>query len=946
MAKAKLPGVNRLWPHLALSAALASISIQISAEPSVRFAHLQRDQGLSNHSIYSIAQDRYGFMWLGTADGLNRYDGRRFKTFRHDSEDPTSLSHNFVTDLQEDSSGYLWVATLGGVNRYDPATETFRRYGQKSTGGPSDSRTCDLHEDAEGLWLATQGGINRYDRDQDRFVPLDLSPALSGDSLPHTHSITRDSRGDLWVGTLKLGLFRVDGESGEIERFQHDPNDSTSLGSNEVWVLLEDSDGRLWVGTHGGLDRYDPVARRFQHFQHDPADPTTLSSPYVEALTLDSQGDLWIGTDGGGANLFDRQSESFVRFRHSPDEEMTLADDVVRKIFEDQQNNLWFGTYNGGVSYYNRETSVFSWTTQGEGPQGLTHSAVLSFFEDPDGTLWVGTENGLNRLDADDRTVRRYLADPSDPGALQGKAVLSIHRDSEGTLWVGTYFGGLHRMDPDAGTFESLLAGSEPERLMHPHIWDIHEDRSGRFWVASFSGVCRRIGSSDRFKCYTPDAKDPNSLASPNVWQVFEDSTDRIWFLTHGGVSLYLPEEDQLKTFRHDPDDAGSLSSDLSFFMAEDLSGKLWIATEGGGLNLFDPSTETFRRFGTRDGLASDTVYCLQVDAAGRLWASTSSGLSVFDGVGFSSFIAEDGLTAEPFTKLSCFQGSDGRLYFGGARGFNSFLPQEIDLSPKPVRTVMTDFRIFNQSVRAGAPGSPLTQAVMDTDELVLDHDQSMVGFEMTVFDYRAPERNRYRYKLEGFNEQWVEAGADRVATYTNLDPGRYLLRLQGADSHGVWSEPETTLRLRVLPPYWETWWFRSGILTVILGTAVAFHLLRLRVVRRHNQALQVEIEQRQQAESERQKLLENMESLVEEKMAQVQILQGMLPICAGCKKIRDDEGYWADVEIYLRDHSAATFSHGICPSCAEQFAPELGMDEEVFRKKMLENVEKPGASD
>ncbi|MEM8930407.1 MAG: two-component regulator propeller domain-containing protein [Acidobacteriota bacterium] len=917
---------------MAFTFGVVAFSAPGTADPSIRFTHLTRAQGLSSDSVYAITQDRHGFLWFGTADGLNRYDGYRFVVYRHDPDEPASLVQNFVMDLHEDRSGRLWVATLGGLDHYDPASDSFRHH-RLPDGG---SIVYEIFEEDDDLWVGAHHGLGRFDPSDGSFEKMDLSSVLGPDeSLPQVRAITRDPAGDLWIGTVGFGLLRQSASTGELRRFRHDPADSESLVEDEIWALRADADGRIWVGTHGGLDRYDPERDAFEHFPADPNDPTRLASRYIEALFRDTQGVLWVGTDGGGLHRFDDDRGHFDRFTRRDGDPTSFGGDVARTIFEDRQSNLWVGTYATGLSYHNRDTAIFDLIRQGPPGEGLGHPSVLTFFEDEDDSIWIGTEGGLDRYVPGTGFVEHYRADPDGRG-LRESAVLSITRDRHGSLWVGTFFGGLHRLDAETGTFDHFAPSSEEGSLPSPHAWDIFESSAGDLWIGTFDGASRFDPETETFVHYPANPHDPTALPHQSVWQIFEDSRQRLWFVTHGGLALYRPEQDAFLRFRHHPDRNSPRDRGLS--VIEDRRGMLWMATEGAGLVRWDPDRATATSFTTKDGLPGDTVYCMVVDDGGVAWATTNNGLVRFDPevVAFTHYSGSDGLVVQPFNKLSCMQSRDGRIYAGGVRGFNRFRPRDLLDQAAAPNITLTDFRVFNESIYPAAPGSPLDVPITDAERVSVGPDESMISLEFAAFDYRAPPSCRYVYLLDGFNDQWVEAGKDRLATYTNLDSGSYTFRVRGTDSRGTWSADETTLEIVVRPPWWETSAFRVAFVLGVSALLFGAYRWRTRQIRRHNQALHVEITERKRIELERQHLLENMELLVAEKVAQVRVLQGMLPICASCKKIRDDQGYWAEVEVYIHEHSDVTFSHGLCPSCLDQTAGDLEIDPDEARRRSV----------
>ncbi len=853
--------------------ALAWAAVPAAADPQGRiaFRRLGQDDGLLQGSIHAIAQDRRGFMWFGTQEGLHRFDGAEFRVFTHDSADPGSISHNRVRAILEDRSGALWIGTQGGgLNRFDPQTERFTRFvfDPADPGSISHDRIRFLYEDSAGvLWVGTDGGgLDRFDAATETFTPFSHDPSNPA-SLSHDRvsTLLEDSRGTLWVGTDGGGLARLDRETGAFETLRHDPGDPASLGDDRVRCLFLDPAGRLWVGTYeGGLSVLDPETGAFRHFRHDADDPHSLNANRVRDIFEDRDGTLWIGTDGG-LSQWDPAGEQFRQIRHNPADPLSLSDDRVTAVFQDRGGVLWVGTYDG-LNRWNPLTGNFAhFKSDPKVADSLSSNLVMAFHDEPDGSIWVGTYGGgLDLVEPESGVVERFRSHPARPRSLSDDRVMSLLVDSRGTLWAGTFDGGLNRLDRRTGTFRRYLHDPrDPTSLSADGVTAILEDRSGILWIGTYRGGLNRYDPAlDAFTSYRSDPDRPNSLSSDRVVALYEDSWGLIWVGTDGGgLNRFDPASGRFTHFRHDPADPSSLSGDTIWTVHEDRRGTLWIGTETGGFSRWLPEDRRghrphFRRFTRRDGLLSSVVYGILSDRAGQLWLSTNRGLSSFDPVRetFRHFDTSHGLQSNEFNAGAYFETRDGKMLFGGPNGFNAFYPAAVALNRHVPPVEITAFRRFNERLDLGGPLSTI-------DRVELTHRDSVIGFEFVALDFTAPEKNRYAYRLEGFDEAWIEAGNMRQATYTNLDPGAYTFRVRGSNNDGVWSEIPAELAIAVAPPPWRSRWAYS--VYGLLAAAFLLGLVRFQVREREkaaelaeaNRSLQLQMTERERAQGEIRKL-------------------------------------------------------------------------------------------
>ncbi len=800
------------------------------------FERLSLEQGLSQSIIERIVQDRRGFLWFVTEDGVNRYDGYRFQVLRHDPDDPNSLSYNDVKCLHEDRDGMLWIGTFGaGLDRYDPQTGSFvhHRWDPSAPSRLAGDIVRVVLEDRSGsLWVGTQGGgLDRFDRSGGIFEHFPADPANPGALADgDIRALYEDRSGVLWVGTAGGGLHRRDPATGAFVRFPVDPHDPAALPSPWVQAIYEDSGGALWIGTlGGGLARLDRSTGRFTSFRADVARDDALPSDRVMAVVEDHEGRLWVGTDGGGLARLDAARRRFETYRHDPTNPRSLSTDRVLALFEDRSRVLWIGTYGGGLNRLDLGRKKFRTVRHDpRNPNSLSQDIVWSIAEEGGGRLWVGTDSGgLNRIDRASGEVRRYRHDPDDPASLVHDTVRYVYLDRRGDLWVATNGGGLDRLDRTTGRFEHHRHDpSNPDSIAHDELRTVYEDRRGNLWIGTYGGGLDRLDrATGRFAHLRHDPSDPASLPNNFVRFVIEDSQNELWVGTQGGgLSRFDRDRGTFSTYRAVAEDPSTLGSDFVFALHEARDGTLWVGTYGGGFARLDRASGRFRRYTIDDGLPSNSVYGMLEDEFGRLWISTNRGLARFEPVSrrFHTFRAYDGLQADEFNGGAFYRSASGEMFFGGIRGFNSFYPAEIVLTEDPPPVVITDLQLFNRSVAPGEEVSGravLSRPIEFTAAIELGYRQDVLTFEFAALHFAAPENNRYRYRLQGFADAWIEARADRrSATFTRLSPGDYVFQVQAANPDGAWNQEGARLAIRVLPPFWATWWFRALALAVAVG--------------------------------------------------------------------------------------------------------------------------------
>jgi signal transduction histidine kinase/ligand-binding sensor domain-containing protein len=851
----------------------SALSLTRPAWSNLRFDRISVEQGLSHSTVNCILQDSYGFMWFGTSDGLNKYDGYSFTVYKHDPNDPHSLSHYLVTSLFEDSAGMLWVGTYGGgLNRFDRSLGQFTRYDtddfQNITDEPEEFRNAVVAVDEYPtgvLWIATHGGgLVKFDLETETFTsyaPDPVDPEFWGHEW--ITALLVDSSGMLWLGTNSEGLDRFDPATGQTTSYRHNPDSPDSLGLDWITEIYQDRSGGIWIGTPGrGLDRFDPETERFSHYRHDPADPHSLSDDHISSIVEDEGGILWIGTSGGGLDAFDPRSETFAHVHHDATDPGGLSSDRIQTLFLSQSGVLWVGTQGGGVNKSDPASGRFTYYRgDPDDPQRPSDYPVSSLLEDEDGILWIGTAGGgLDALDRETGVWRHYRHDPADPLSSAKDTVLAIHKDAAGTLWIGTGWG-FYRFDKQTGRFDRLPHNPpDPGDVKTETIDSIYEDQVGILWLGTRGRGLSEFDPATGTFTYHQHGWDPatglperHPLSSNFVYDIVEDPAGVLWIGTSQGLNIYDRETGQWSVFQHDPSDPSSLSHNQITSLHRDRSGTLWVGTVGGGLNRYSSETGTFSHYREQDGLANDRVSDILQDDRGTLWIATANGLSRFDPdtETWKSYGADDGLPINEFG--AAYKSDSGELLFGGINGFMSFYPDQMEDNPHVPPVVLTSLQQNGVEVKAG-------QAPEDLEEVTLRWPDNSFEFGFAALNYTLPEKNQHAYKLEGFDRNWNYIGNRRFGRYTNLPGGTYTLKLKGSNNDGVWNEEGASIQITIVPPFWQTVWFWGIVALVLAGGAFGGYRLRVqsletrsreleRQVEERTAALQQEVDQRIQAE-------------------------------------------------------------------------------------------------
>ncbi len=853
--------------------------------PQIAFKHLTIDNGLPQNTVFSIAQDHHGFMWFGTQDGLCRYDGYGMKVFRHDRKKPHSLLNNYVMSMLIDSKQRLWVGTAGGgLSLYNEKNNHFTPFvhNPNDTRTLSDNRIHALCEDQTGkLWVGTErGGVNLFNPETGRAQVFMHNPS-DNRSIPanRVSAIVNDAAKTLWIATVGGGLSYFNPSDSTFIRVRFEANDQLAthgllkskdrtdkggktfltIDNNSVSALHADNEGYLWVGTHGaGVLRVNVRHNTWERVVSNFSSQQSRRDNDVFSIVSDHNGRLWIGLEGGGVRIYDRLTGSIISCVHDALNELSLSDNVVRRMYCDNAGTMWVGTATGGVNKYAAGAHRFSvYRHEPMNPRSLTADVVRSFSEDRAGNIWVGAvDGGLNRFLRNEGTFEHHDYAPLRDTALGSEDVWALAAAQDGTMWIGTQ-NGLFAYHPVKKTRTVYRHNPNDSRSLASNIVRaLHFDHDGVLWVGTnLGGLCRFDAASRSFTSYRFMFNDSltttgGAIASDGIRDILHASDGTLWVGTANlGVLAFDKERGLIKaSYSHNEavsDGQKGLSNNTVRYLHEDKRGNIWAGTLDG-LNCISPQTGAIRVYTEDDGLPNEVVYGILEDNAGFFWLTTNKGLVRFhpEKRSFKTYTKQDGLQSNEFNGRAAMRGSDGWFYLGGIGGFNTFHPDSIRDNGRIPPVVLTDIKVFGRSLE-------LDTTITERTTLTLPYTHSNCTFSFVALNFVGAEKNQYRYILEGFDNEWVEAGTRREAIYTNLEPGEYTFRVQGSNNDGIWNMEGTVLTLTITPPWWGTWYFRLGAIVSFIAFAVLTYRRRIFAYRENERRLEDLVQMRTQVLTE-----------------------------------------------------------------------------------------------
>jgi signal transduction histidine kinase/ligand-binding sensor domain-containing protein/DNA-binding response OmpR family regulator len=860
------------------------------AQPNVQFNHINIINGLSQATVFDIVQDDNGLIWIATRDGLNRFDGYEFKLYKNELRNPKTISNNHIQKIYKDKFGVLWFGTDKGLNRFNEETETFERFyyepSRKDWLGSDNIR--DIQEDKAGnLWIATAEkglfkvlfkgtGKRRIVIGFQAFSTGTASSDLKNSSI---RDLYLDAKNRFWIATDN-GLHLIKSIEGKQLILESYHTNNSDIPSNSINSLTLDKRGNLWLGTWGdGLVKmyWQNGKARFQQFL--PNQKNSIKDAYIICLDTDKNGNVWVGNWTNGLDRIQQDTRgkvTFTNFSNDPTNIKSIAHNSIRSIFQDNDDVIWVGTYGNGISKIDPSASKFLHVFRDiHESKSISGNDVWAISEDNFGTLWVGTwVGGLNRTDDLDSKKFKQYNTKQFPNFTDDK-ITNLLLDSKGRFWVGTWGKGVFQVKfNDNGTvakFENVPINYEkPNKNYNSfnNINKIYEDRKGNIWLATYKGVHLLKGNVFEYIDFYVDEKEPESMSDEDVQTLLEDSKGNFWIGTAGN-GLYRIEINKvlanptdsifLKHYRYNPNNLLGLSSENIQIIFEDSKGHLWLGTNGAGLNLYDYSSDDFSTLTEVNDLPNNVINGILEDENGALWLSTNKGVSKFDTEEktFENYDILDGLQSNEFIKHSAYRSDLNMMYFGGINGFNVFHPEKIITNKRPPKVIFTEFQILNKKVDFTAENSPIDKPIQFVDKIELKYSDNVVTFEFAALNYTDPSSNQYQYRLEGFNEVWQKIDQERRVTFINLTPGAYTLKVKGANFDGIWNKVPTSIELVILPPFWQTWWFRLGAIILAILGIIAIIRFRVKKVKRQNEKLERIVTERTEEIRQQKRLIE-----------------------------------------------------------------------------------------
>lgn len=843
--------------------------LSFSQQTNIKFGHLSLKDGLSQSEVLCIIQDKKGLMWFGTQDGLNQYNGYEFKIFSQDILDSLSISNSFIHDIHQDENGLIWLATENGLNVYYKANNSFKNILKGNFLGKAKNNVWSLEEDKDFIWAGTDYELLKINKSTFKIEKISIETITNNKQL-NIRDLTLINN-VLLIATEGNGIIKYQTNNGNKTHFI---TENSELSSNHIWSFNVVSKNQVWIGTNQGICILNLETDRIT--VHKKLN-TIIENAKVNDIYEDKSGIIWIGTEKSGLYKF-HSLDNVEHYTYDATIVTSLSSNKVNTIYEDNSGIIWIGTQSG-VDKFDKQKQFFKhYKLLPNNENTISSNMVWSIFQDNSATptLYIGTNKGLDVFNNETGKVTFVQPKFKNINDQKNESVYSIYKDHNNIIYVGT----------DGGIFEFKNNNLIPVNFLSPQqknrTYCILEDKKHRLWLGTKEGLI--LVSADRKEAITfTSSPKKNDLKADLIRSVIEDKNGTIWIATDGGGFAKVVEDEGrifFKSYLNNPAYLNSLSNNSVLTLHEDENNWIWIGTFGGGLNKFNSKTEEFVRYTEKEGLANNVIYGILEDEKKTLWISTNKGLSSFDKKKqqFKNYDESDGLQSNEFNVGAFYKSNYGQLFFGGVNGFNSFFANDVHVNNSLPKPLITNFYLFNKPVKI-EEGSILSKDISVLDEITLKYRQNVISFEFASLHYSYPLKNQHAYKLENFNEDWVYIGNNRIANYTNLDPGEYNFMVKVANSDGVWNEEIAQIKVIVLPPIWGTWWFRSLAILAILAIVYAYYITRINRVKAQKLLLEVQVRERTYEVIKQKEEIELQKKLIEEEKEKTEkLLLNILP--------------------------------------------------------------------
>jgi signal transduction histidine kinase/ligand-binding sensor domain-containing protein len=815
-------------------------------ENAIKFRHLNVEDGLSQSFVKTICQDKVGFIWIGTDDGLNRFDGKNFLIYKHNLNVENSLLSSQILCIYEDSRGNLWIGTSFGLNQFDRRNNSFVH----DSTWPEKAVRAIYEDKNQVLWIGASFSMSSIDLKTNTIRYYTSSSDKYTDTVPGSIDIYcfyEDSRNNIWIGSTQ-GISVLNKLSNRFSKYNHNQNDPDGLMDDVVFTLWEDKLNRIWAGSKPGIDiitnsQEIPSNLKCLHLRYDNRDLTGMGYGVIQNLFEDSKHNLYISSINGGLYILKNTDNplnlrlplKLIANQNQPDNIYSINSDAINFAYEDKQSNIWVGTYMGGLNYFNTNTSKFEYHNKGKDPKYSIINNQANVFLDEKDYLWIGTEGGLSRYNKITKSFTHFTHNENDNTSIGSNAIWALYRDKQNRLWVGGWDCGLNLYNDSSGTFHVFKHNdNKAYSISSNHVFSIFEDSKNNLWIGTVGGYLNLFDRNKKQFSFP--------IKKYSYYEQIKEANDgKLWLVNSDALECYDPVRNIVEKYQRNPKSKGSISSDRIFTIYVDSRNNLWVGTDVG-LNLFLPLKKQFKYFQTQDGLPDNSIKSIIEDKDGNIWMGTNNGVSKFvhavflpEKPTFKNYTKEDGLQSDEFVIRAVYKGTDGRLYFGGNNGFNIINPDNIKENTIAPEIVFTEITVFYQPVKIGSNDCPIKEDISIDKKIELKHWQSVFNIKFAALNFIGPEKNQYAYKMVGFDKNWNYVGTKNEATYTNLEPGNYTFRVKASNNDGYWNEKGVSIEVRIHPPWWKTWWFLTFIYLFAALLVVLFINFRIRFYRRQN---------------------------------------------------------------------------------------------------------------